>query len=76
MARNSDPRFDLVEADAALIAGMKPIYADVFSAWLEEDGAYGRMAAKLNIPVGTVKSRLYRARQNLDALRTANKDIA
>jgi DNA-directed RNA polymerase specialized sigma24 family protein len=60
-------RFRLRAEDAELIRQLPPLYQAV----LESEGAYGERAAALNVPIGTVRSRLHRARKALQQLRDA-----
>jgi DNA-directed RNA polymerase specialized sigma24 family protein len=58
-------RFRLEPADAALLEQM----SEAQRAILLFNGSYQECSAALNIPVGTVRSRLHRARAALEALR-------
>jgi RNA polymerase sigma-70 factor (ECF subfamily) len=44
---------------------MPPEYQQVMLLWAVEDFSYREIAAALDVPIGTVMSRLYRARQSL-----------
>ncbi len=55
----------LSEEDEALIAELPKIYSDM----LRQVGSMEEVAARLGLPVGTVKSRTHRARAALDILR-------
>ena len=57
--------FKVIDADAPLIDRLKPQYQAV----LRATGRYTDRAAQLQIPVGTVRSRLHRARAALTKLR-------
>lgn len=48
---------------------MRDVYADVLKRFNNGDG-YGGIAADLNWPIGTVRSRLHRARKQLQRIRT------
>ncbi|HZQ40508.1 MAG TPA: sigma factor-like helix-turn-helix DNA-binding protein [Rhizomicrobium sp.] len=65
-------RFRLQAEDAELIRQLPPLYQAV----LESEGAYGERAAALNVPIGTVRSRLHRARKALQQLRDAQEQGA
>lgn len=57
--------FPLTEQDEPLLAQLSPRYVEI----LRQEGQMADIAAKLNLPIGTVKSRLHRARAALMALR-------
>ena len=58
-------RLDLGPAIAQAIAALEPHYRDVVTL-VDVDGfSYEEVAAALDIPIGTVRSRLYRARRQL-----------
>jgi hypothetical protein len=57
--------FRLRESDDPLIAQMKPGYQAI----LRSNDGYTAMAQNFNIPIGTVRSRLHRARAALVLLR-------
>jgi len=58
-------RLDLGPAIARAIAALEPHYRDV-ATLVDVDGfTYEEVAAALDIPIGTVRSRLYRARRQL-----------
>ena len=63
-------RFHFQAGDADLIRQLPPLYQAI----LESEGAYGVRAAALNVPIGTVRSRLHRARKALQQLRDARED--
>jgi RNA polymerase sigma-70 factor (ECF subfamily) len=44
---------------------LAPEYATVLTLWALEDLSYKEIAEAVGIPIGTVMSRLYRARQQL-----------
>lgn len=50
------------QAIEALISRLKPEYADVIRLRYMQHYAYEEIAGELNIPLGTVKTRLYRAK--------------
>lgn len=50
------------------IESLPPEYAQVMLLWAVEDLAYKEIAEALEIPIGTVMSRLHRARQRLHEL--------
>ncbi len=56
------------ERDQPLLEGLTPIYREV----LRLRGSYEEMAAALRVPVGTLRSRLHRARSALVKLRVDN----
>lgn len=58
-------RLDLGPAIAAAIAALEPRYRDVVTLVDVEDFTYEQVAQVLDIPIGTVRSRLYRARRLL-----------
>lgn len=58
-------RFKLTPEDVALLDQLPAPQREAILC----DGTYQERAAKLNIPVGTVRSRLHRARAALEALR-------
>jgi len=49
----------------AALDSLPPEYKSVLLLWAVEDFSYKEIAAALEIPIGTVMSRLYRARQQL-----------
>jgi DNA-directed RNA polymerase specialized sigma24 family protein len=57
--------FPLTEQDEPLLAQLSPRYVEI----LRQEGQMADIAARLNLPIGTVKSRLHRARAALAALR-------
>ncbi len=58
-------RLDLGPAIAQAIAALEPHYRDVVTLVDVDDFSYEEVAAALDIPIGTVRSRLYRARRQL-----------
>jgi RNA polymerase sigma-70 factor (ECF subfamily) len=58
-------RMDLGPAILAAIATLDPIFRDVVVLSDVEDLSYAEIAGRLDVPVGTVRSRLYRARRQL-----------
>ncbi len=57
---------DLAEIRASLdgaIEGLEPPHRDVFRLWACEELDYATIADRLGIPIGTVRSRLHRARE-------------
>jgi RNA polymerase sigma-70 factor (ECF subfamily) len=58
-------RLDLGPAIAGAIAKLEPHYRDVVTLVDVDDFSYEEVAAALDIPIGTVRSRLYRARRQL-----------
>jgi DNA-directed RNA polymerase specialized sigma24 family protein len=58
-------QFQIHDTDASLIEQMSKEHRDI----LTTSGSYVEIAAVLNIPIGTVRSRLHRARKNLTELR-------
>lgn len=58
-------RLDLGPAIARAIAALEPHYRDVVTLVDVDDFTYEEVAAALDIPIGTVRSRLYRARRQL-----------
>ncbi len=54
-----------VEQVSAAMDGLPDEYRDVATLYFEEDMAYQDIAAALEVPVGTVRSRLHRARKLL-----------
>lgn len=64
--RNRRQRFfPLTEQDEPLLSQLSPRYVEI----LRQDGQMADIATRLNLPIGTVKSRLHRARAALIALR-------
>jgi len=57
--------FPLTEQDEPLLAQLSPRYVEI----LRQEGQMADIAARLNLPIGTVKSRLHRARAALGTLR-------
>jgi len=49
----------------AALENLPPEYQQVMLLWAVEDLSYREIAAALDVPIGTVMSRLYRARQSL-----------
>ena len=62
----------VLESDEPLLATLKPKEQAV----LRTNGFYDDRAQKLNVPVGTLKSRLHRARAKLVALRSQRQPEA
>lgn len=58
--------FLVLETDEPLLATLKPKTQAV----LRTEGPYVERARELNVPVGTLRSRLHRARARLSALRS------
>ena len=58
-------RLDLGPAIARAIAQLEPHYRDVVTLVDVDDFSYEQVATALDIPIGTVRSRLYRARRQL-----------
>jgi len=58
-------RMDLGPAILAAIAGLEPVFKEVVVLSDIEDLSYDEIAARLSIPIGTVRSRLFRARRRL-----------
>ncbi len=58
-------RLDLGPAIAQAISALEPHYRDVVTLVDVDDFSYDEVAAALDIPIGTVRSRLYRARRQL-----------
>ena len=58
-------RLDLAPAISRAIAALEPIFRDVVELVDVEGLMYDEVAEALSIPVGTVRSRLYRARRQL-----------
>ena len=58
-------RLDLGPAISSAIAALEPIFRDVVVLVDVEGFSYEEVAEALSIPVGTVRSRLYRARRQL-----------
>jgi DNA-directed RNA polymerase specialized sigma24 family protein len=57
--------FVIFESDEPLLAALQPNYQDI----LRLTGSYIEMAQQLQVPPGTVRSRLHRARAALVAMR-------
>ncbi len=74
MAR-TNPEFKLLETDVPHIGTMSSDFIAVLAAADRTDSKYEAIAAELNIPVGTVKSRLNRARKKLIAMHAADKEV-
>ncbi|MDB4874243.1 MAG: hypothetical protein JWM41_689 [Gemmatimonadetes bacterium] len=62
---NMFSRLDLGPAIARAIEALEPRYRDVVVLVDVEDFSYEQVAEALGIPIGTVRSRLYRARRQL-----------
>lgn len=63
--QHEDPRLDAVLAHAELaevLAGLAPMDREVLLLFAWEDLSYSQIAEALDVPVGTVRSRLNRAR--------------
>jgi RNA polymerase sigma-70 factor, ECF subfamily len=58
-------RIDLGPAILAAIAKLDPIFREIVILSDIEELSYEEIAAQLDIPIGTVRSRLYRARRHL-----------
>jgi RNA polymerase sigma-70 factor, ECF subfamily len=58
-------RLDLGPAIARAISALEPHYRDVVTLVDVDDFTYEEVATALDIPIGTVRSRLYRARRQL-----------
>lgn len=58
-------RIDLGPAILAAIAKLDPIFREIVILSDIEERSYEEIAAQLEIPIGTVRSRLYRARRHL-----------
>jgi len=58
-------RLDLGPAISQAIASLEPIYRDVVVLADAEGFTYEEVAEALGVPIGTVRSRLYRARRQL-----------
>lgn len=58
-------RIDLGPAILAAIARLDPIFREIIVLSDIEELSYDEIAAQLEIPIGTVRSRLYRARRHL-----------
>lgn len=58
-------RIDLGPAILAAIAKLDPIFREIVVLSDIEELSYDEIAAQLEIPIGTVRSRLYRARRHL-----------
>lgn len=56
---------DLGPAITTAIAGLDPVFRDVVTLYDVEGYSYEEIAEMLRIPLGTVRSRLYRARRQL-----------
>lgn len=61
-------RLDLGPAIMAAIARLEPVFRDVVVLSDIEELSYEEVAAQLEIPIGTVRSRLYRARRHLQEM--------
>ena len=57
--------FHTSEKDSALIPQLEPLFQEI----LGIKGSYVEISLALNIPIGTVRSRLHRARAALTSLR-------
>ena len=57
--------FPLTEQDESLLSQLSLRYVEI----LRQEGQMADIASRLNLPIGTVKSRLHRARAALMALR-------
>ena len=55
------PADDRIDAARELIAAMPPLQREVLELRFSQDLSYAEIAAALNIPVGTVRSRLHHA---------------
>ena len=61
-------RIDLGPAIMAAIARLEPVFRDVVVLSDVEELSYEEVAAQLEIPIGTVRSRLYRGRRHLQEM--------
>ena len=61
--------FFLYAEDEPLLSQLTPAYAEI----LRQHGDMKAIATRLNLPIGTVKSRLHRARARLEKLRAAGQ---
>lgn len=59
MSKKSQPSIEMLEAVATQL---KPRYLEVLVAVSQSNGNYVKAAEAIKVPVGTVKSRLHRAR--------------
>ncbi len=57
--------FPLTEQDEPLLAQLSPRYVEI----LRQEGQMADIATRLSLPIGTVKSRLHRARAALMTMR-------
>ncbi len=62
-------KFTITDADAPLIAKLSPEHQQMLA---RNKSSTATIAAELDLPEGTVKSRMHRARNALEALRPAN----
>lgn len=72
--RPSDSEGSITRTLARLLQHLPEIYHEVVRLRTEERLTHGQIADRLDIPVGTVKSRLHRARQRLRRLKEQSKD--
>ena len=73
-----DEYAELNEAQKALreaISQLNDEYREIITMYDVEDLSYERIAAILNCPVGTVKSRLNRARKNLKKILSEKREL-
>lgn len=66
------PPFELLESDAPHIEKLAPQFRQVIAEAAKGD-AYLKIAETLGLPIGTVKSRIHRARTQILAAREAAK---
>jgi DNA-directed RNA polymerase specialized sigma24 family protein len=73
-SRQRAPQFKgmlVLETDEPLLAALEPKAQAV----LRTNGSYEERAKELNVPVGTLRSRLHRARAKLVALRSQTQVV-
>jgi DNA-directed RNA polymerase specialized sigma24 family protein len=65
-------RFEIQERDRKLLSSLSEEHRSLLLA----SGSYNDMAAQFGIPLGTVRSRLHRARATLELLRQDSNEVS